>query len=147
MEELSRRIEHHAVALGDVEKAVLGEGNTVGDVKFQRWGKVLDLIGHPVAVAVHNRPDLGLFGADKENGTLRCHGHVTRIRDERVKFDLEALGHRDPFEDLADIVRLRRVLVHIDVVFGACDLKGPQLFEIGLGNNRRRKQRRYSNSR
>ena len=65
VEELGRRENQNAVLLGDEQKAVRGEADTVGNGELQRRREILDLVGDAVLVAVGDDPDLVLARADK----------------------------------------------------------------------------------
>mmetsp|Transcript_22402 Transcript_22402/g.32760 ORF Transcript_22402/g.32760 Transcript_22402/m.32760 type:complete len:267 (+) Transcript_22402:639-1439(+) len=102
VEKLSRRVHHHTVALGNEKKPVLGKGHAIGDVQFKRRRKILHLISDAIPVTVHHRPNLVLFGADKQDRPLRCHCHVPGVGNQRIKFNLEPGGQTDVFQHAPD---------------------------------------------
>jgi hypothetical protein len=103
-EELGRREDEHAVALGDVEEPVAREAGTVRDVEGDRGREVLHLVRHAVAVAVDDRPDLVLPGAREDDRALGRHGHRACVRHDGVEADLEAVGHVDVLDDVVERV-------------------------------------------
>ena len=100
VEKLGRRIEQHAVLLGDDQEPVIGKAGAVRNRLRQRRGKVLHLVRNAVFVAVGNRPDLGIAGANEGHNDLRSDGHVARIGNDGIELDLEAVRQRDPLESL-----------------------------------------------
>ena len=132
VKKFGRRIHQHPVALGDIQKPVFGERQAVGDVHFKRWREVLDLIGHPVAVAVHHRPNLFLFGADEQHRALRRERHMAGVGHQRIQRNLKPLGQRDAPQNSANRFRRRAILRDDSVLGGAGNLERAQFFQIGL---------------
>ena len=110
VEELGGREDQHPVLLDDVEHAVRAEADAVRNGERERRREVLHLVGDAVLVAVGHRPDLVLARADEGDDALRADRHVPRVRHDRVKLDLEAVGHLDPLERLADPLGIVAVL-------------------------------------
>ena len=113
VEEFRRREDAHAVALGDVEEAVLGEADAVRDGEIERRREPLHLVGGAVLVAVGDGPDGILAGADEGHDALRADRHVARVRHDGVEIDLEARRQLDLLEVLAQLVGVVVVLRHV----------------------------------
>ena len=111
MEELGCREHQNAIALGDVKKAILRKGRTVRDIELQRWREVLDLVGHPITIAVHNRPDFVLFCTHEKNRALWCHCHVPGIRHQGIELNLETSRHLDALQCFPNGISFRCILV------------------------------------
>ena len=140
VEELGRRIDQHAVLLGDVEEAIVGKAGTVRDREVDRRSEILHLVGDAVFVAVGNRPDRGFARADEGHNALRSDRHVARVRHHGIELDLEPAGQIDAFEGLTDAVGIGAALLD-DLEFRhAGGLEGAELLQVALRQNRRREE-------
>jgi hypothetical protein len=136
-----------AVVLGDVQHAVRREAQPVRHAEADGGREDLHLVRHAVAVAVGDRPDAVLAGADEDHAGS-AHRHVPRVRHHGVELDAEALRQLDALQVAAQRVGAAAVLRHrFHLHGGARRAELLQTVEIaalrgGRGAGRRRPYRR-----
>jgi hypothetical protein len=112
IEELRRREDTYAVALGDEKKSILGKTHTVWNDEVKRWGEALHLVGRTVLVAVGNSP-YGIFpGADEGHHPLRSNRHVPGVRNDGIEIDFEAFRQFYLLEVVAQLLGVITGLGH-----------------------------------
>ena len=123
VEEFSGWEVQHAVVFSHDQETVLGPAHAVGHLEVERGRKRLHLVGNAVAVAVRHGPNGGFAGAHKQHVGGRCNRHVAGIWHHGKQLDLEAIGHLDFFQVVADRIGVATGLRHHrDIQIGRGDL-------------------------
>ena len=92
--------------LRDIQDAVGAHAHAVGDLEIDAGREAFDFLGVAVLVAVGDRPDIGLAGADEHGADIAADRHVPGIGNDRVDLDLEAGRQLDLFQVLGRVGRL-----------------------------------------
>ena len=80
------------------------------DIHFERSGEHLHFVGNTIFVAIGDGVDFVFAGRNERHDALRANGDITRVGNDRVEIDLEAVWQLDLFQRFFDRGSVRRRL-------------------------------------